>query len=677
MNAKDSITVLPGIGPKKAQLLGGMGIETVEDLYLLYPRTYEDRRDITPVSEMEHGKKCLVRARVRQIRRNGFGKNQNVYMTCEDDSGSFEAIFFHSPYIVSSVKTGSLYDFYGTCDTGYGKVRMMHPQFHPADDSKRGIIPVYPLTKGISGREMIKYQKIVSEAENCITDYLPEQVRERNNICGLEYAIKNIHFPESRQKLAEARYRIVFDELLTVQLGIAMMRAGRSISEKAVVFSEAADEGEYIDSMPYNLTNAQRRAVSDIIEDMESDSVMNRLLQGDVGSGKTAVAEIALFKAAKSGYQAVMMAPTEILARQHYEGIKESFDRFGINTVFLGGKLKESEKREVLAQLKDGSADVLIGTHAVISDSVEFKNLGLVITDEQHRFGVNQRALLGSKGEHPDRIVMTATPIPRTLAVVLYGDLDISVIDELPAGRKPVKTTALTTQQREQAYSFLEEELKKGRQGYVVTPIIEDNEQMDVLSVTAAFDMLSERFPGYTVRMLHGEMKSQEKDDIFREFREGNIDILVSTVVIEVGINVPNATVMIIENAERFGLAQLHQLRGRVGRGSHSSTCFIITGGGSETAAERAAIMEKSNDGFYIAEEDLKLRGPGDIFGTRQHGIPDMKMADMARHGDILRKAGKEAALLIGNYDYFMSSECDALRERISKTFGQDMTFNL
>ena len=404
---------------------------------------------------------------------------------------------------------------------------------------------------------------------------------------------------------------------------------------------------------------------------------MNRLVQGDVGSGKTAVAQIAMYKAVKSGYQAVLMAPTEILARQHFEDIRKSFEPFGIRCGFLGGRMKAAERKECIKEVQNGSVDVLIGTHAVISDDVVFSRLGLVITDEQHRFGVNQRALLGKKGEHPDRLVMTATPIPRTLAVVIYGDLDISIIDELPKGRKPVATEALDEKERDRAYDYLECELKNGRQGYVVTPLIEENEETSLKSVDEVYRELRDRFSGFEVEMLHGEMKPQLKDEIMERFRLGEIQVLVSTVVIEVGINVPNATVMVIENAERFGLAQLHQLRGRVGRGALRSRCFVITGGKSETARERADIMEKSNDGFYIAEQDLRLRGPGDLFGIRQHGLPDMKMADMARHVKVLKKAGDEARYLINNYEYFCSSECDMLRNKVSDMFGQDMTFNL
>lgn len=676
MKGKDSVTAVSGIGPKKAQLLLNLGIRTVEDLYLHYPRDYEDRREITPVCQMSEERKILVRARVRNVRSSGYGRNQNVYLICEDNTGSFEALFFHAGFIKNTVKTGMEYDFYGYADLKRSVPRMIHPEFAPANDENRGIIPIYPLTKGISNNEMRKWQKrLLDEAD--YEEYLPDKILERNNLCSLPYALSNVHFPEERQKLAESKYRIVFDELLTMQLGIMLMKSRYAGKTGGIMFSPSVDEGDYIDTMPYQLTRAQRKAVQEIIEDMESPAVMNRLLQGDVGSGKTAVAEIALFKAVKSGYQAVLMAPTEILAVQHFEGISKAFSAFGIKVSFLGGKMKAAERRDTLAGIEDGSVDVVIGTHAVISETVHFRKLGLVITDEQHRFGVNQRTLLGNKGEHPDRLVMTATPIPRTLAVVLYGDLDVSIIDELPAGRLPVKTKALDGKKRKDAYDIVREELEKGHQGYVVTPLIDENEDLDILSVNEVYAELKDKFSEYSVAMLHGEMKSSEKDEIMAEFYAGNIHLLVSTVVIEVGINVPNATVMVIENAERFGLAQLHQLRGRVGRGKAQAQCLLITEGKSEVARERAAIMEKSNDGFFIAEEDLKLRGPGEIFGTRQHGLPDLRMADLVRHVKVLKAAGEEAKRIANEDPFLESDEYAPLMEKITNIFGEDITFNL
>ena len=447
--------------------------------------------------------------------------------------------------------------------------------------------------------------------------------------------------------------------------------------KNGIALSEDVDVRPYIDSFKYKLTGAQLRCIDEIEKDLVSEKVMNRLIQGDVGSGKTAVAETAMYKAAKSGYQSVMMAPTEILARQHFDGISESFRKHGINTGFLSGSVKGAERKETLAKVKNGDIQVLVGTHAVIQEEVEFDNIGLVITDEQHRFGVNQRIKLKNKGKNPNILVMTATPIPRTLAVVMYGDLDVSVIDEMPPGRQKIITRNLKEDDRKKCYDFIEKQLAEGRQAYVVTPLIEKSDEIDAKSVVQIYEELRKRFKGYNTAMLHGAMKQAEKDEIMRRFYEGDIDILAATVVIEVGINVPNATVMVIENAERFGLAQLHQLRGRVGRGKYRSYCFLITGGASEQAEKRGRIMESSSDGFYIAEEDLKLRGPGEIFGTRQHGIPDLKITDMVKHIKVLNHAREEAKKILKKDPMLENEENSILRKRAEKFFGGDFSFNL
>ena len=463
---------------------------------------------------------------------------------------------------------------------------------------------------------------------------------------------------------------------MTLETGLMASRMNERYEGEGPMFDDDGSEREFIDSLPYPLTKAQERCVREITADLISSKPMNRLIQGDVGSGKTAVAQTAMFKAVRSGYQAVMMAPTEILARQHYEGISRDFDAFGIKTGFLSGSMKASEKRQVLEDLANGSVQVLIGTHAVIQPDVVFDNLGLVITDEQHRFGVSQRIKLKDKGDMPNVLVMTATPIPRTLAVVLYGDMDVSVIDEMPPGRIPIITRCLTGDgARDKCYDFVERQIRQGRQAYVVTPLIDESEAMDARSVTQVYDELAKRFS--RTEMIHGAMKQAEKDDIMARFSAGEIDVLVSTVVIEVGINVPNAAVMVIENAERFGLAQLHQLRGRVGRGQWQSYCFLIIEGSSEVAEKRGKIMEESSDGFYIAEEDLKLRGPGEIFGTRQHGLPDMRLADMVKHMTVLNAARDEAKALLEADPHLEKPENAPLKRRVEKLFGEDLTLNL
>lgn len=675
MNGNDSITVIRGIGPKKEEALGRMGINTVSDMYMFFPRDYQDRRNICRICDARNEQTVLVRATVTRVFSNRYGRKNMLRITADDGSAVMEVLFFNAAFLAKTIKPGMRYEFYGRIYIDRGRCKMLHPEMTKAGENMlRGIIPVYPLTKGISQNEMRKWQQyIVSETEE-IHDYLPETVKLRNNLCGLEYAVHNIHFPESRQKLLEAKYRLVFDEFFVMQTALMALRNRGITGSEGIAFSKAVDICEYIDTMPYELTKAQQRVIDEIISDMESGSVMNRLLQGDVGSGKTAVAEAALFKAVKSGYQGVLMAPTEILARQHYMGLQKSFEPFGITVDFLGGRIKASERKQVLKRLAEGKTDILIGTHAVIQPDVLFNNLGLVITDEQHRFGVNQRSLLTRKGERPDRLVMTATPIPRTLAAVIYGDLDVSVIDELPAGRRAIITKAVTGNGRNEVYDFVNTQLRSGRQCYVVTPLIEESEVLDARSAAEVFDEISQRFDEYSVELLHGEMKQSEKDAIMERFYSGQTDLLVSTVVIEVGINVPNATVMVIENSERFGLAQLHQLRGRVGRGSHQSYCYLINEGKSEIAAQRAEIMETSNDGFYIAEKDLELRGPGEIFGVRQHGIPELKIGDIGRHFKVMEIAGSEAKKLLADDPLLENSGNRELKEKIKSCFGESFT---
>ena len=484
LREKDSITKVKGVGPKKAELLAGMDIDTVEDMLWHLPRTYEDRRYVKPVAETADGEKCLLNVRVVSIRlfRKGRGKSF-CNITCEDKSGTFDALFFNAPYIASTVKRGMVYSVYGRMMIRDGKRSMSHPQMTPIENEIRGVIPVYPLTKGIKNNEMIRIERTILDDIDEIEEPLYEEIRERNNICDISYAFQNVHFPEDSKKTNEGRLRLVFDEFLTMELGIGLMKSMYGGETGGIAFSKSADHGEFIDSLAFDLTGAQKRAVDEIIDDMESPAIMNRLLQGDVGSGKTVVAETALYKAVKSGYQGVLMAPTEVLAKQHYESLKSDFKEFGINVAFLGGAVKKSERDSVLAGLADGTIDILTGTHAIIQPDVEFNNLGLVITDEQHRFGVNQRNLLTKKGTKPDRLVMTATPIPRTLTIIAFGDMETSKIDELPKGRKPIITRKFNGSERKDAYNILNEELKKGRQGYVVTPLIEESDAYDVRSV--------------------------------------------------------------------------------------------------------------------------------------------------------------------------------------------------
>ena len=679
MELKDSVTLLKGIGPKKAEALEKLNIRTLEDLMFFLPRDYEDRRHRASIAELKEEETAAVEAEVKLVVSDRYrrGRKQMLRLLVSDDTGSMEVVFFNAAYLAKTFKKGDRYVFFGKAAKNFGRLQMIHPDFDRAGDAGSGILPVYPLTKGITQKEMRSWQQKIRPLYGAAEDLLGEEQREANRLCDLEYALENVHFPDERQKMLEGRYRLIFDELLVLQTGLFAARENIKNGRNGIAFSAEVCTERYTETLPYELTGAQKRCIREIEADLESEKAMNRLVQGDVGSGKTAVAEAAMYKAVKSGYQAVLMAPTEILARQHFEGIKESFAAHGIETGFLSGSMKAAEKKAVLEEIKSGKIDVVIGTHAVIQPEVEFRKLGLVITDEQHRFGVRQRVKLKEKGENPNVLVMTATPIPRTLSVVLYGDLDVSVIDELPPGRQKIETRSIGADKRDKCYDFVEEQLAAGRQAYVVTPLIDDSETMDARSARQVADELKERFGGYRVAVIYGSMKQQEKDEIMEAFYLGNVDVLVATVVIEVGINVPNATVIVVENAERFGLAQLHQLRGRVGRGKHRSYCFLIFEGGSDVAERRGEIMEESSDGFFIAEEDLKLRGPGEIFGTRQHGLPDLNIADLSRHLKVLSHAGNEAKRILKNDPALEKEENSALKRRITRLFGQELSLDL
>lgn len=679
MDLRESVTSLKGVGPKKAEALKKLGISTMEDLVFFLPRSYEDRRNRVDISDAAEDQNSVVTGEVKLVVNDRYrgGRKQMLRLLVEDGTGSMEVVFFNAKYLQHSFRTGRKYTFFGKVTRNFGKMQMIHPEFSDADGMEDGILPVYPLTKGISQREMRTWQKSLKRAYSMAEDILSSEAVECNRLCSLSYALENVHFPQEKQKLLEAKYRLIFDELLILQTGLFMARQNVTDGRNGIAFSPEADTGRYIESLPYPLTGAQQRCVEEIERDLESSTAMNRLVQGDVGCGKTAVAEIAMYKAVKSGYQAVLMAPTEILAAQHFDGISRAFEAHGIRTAFLTGSLKAAQKREVLEQIATGEAQVIIGTHAVIQPDVEFSRLGLVITDEQHRFGVRQRVKLREKGENPNVLVMTATPIPRTLSVILYGDLDVSIIDELPPGRQQTVTRCLKSEKRGECYDFVEQQLKQGRQAYVVTPLIEESETLDAKSAEQVAAELKKRFRGYSVELIHGAMSQDEKDRIMESFSRGETDVLVATVVIEVGINVPNATVIVIENSERFGLAQLHQLRGRVGRGSHRSYCFLILDGGSEIAEKRGQIMEASSDGFFIAEEDLKLRGPGEIFGTRQHGLPDLAITDLSKHMKILEQAKEEAKAMLADDPALDAPEHSALRRRITKLFGEDLTLDL
>lgn len=677
----DNVTAISGVGPKKAELLKKMNIHTVEDLLYLFPRKYEDRRHAVTIIEAPFNQDVLLETRVvtKQISGNPYGKRRLLRVLAEDNTGSVELLFFNGKYLADYFKPGQALTLFGNITLNNGRRQMVHPEFHTTGDKDdvRGLFPVYPLTDGLYQGQMRSMQLAVRETAKKIKEWLPEYIVKENNLCSPAYAIENIHFPKAERPVLESRYRLIFEELLTLQSGLFYIKRGRESSGQGVSVGKGVSLKPFLEVLPFNLTEGQERTIKQIECDLESSRAMNRLIQGDVGSGKTAVAELAMYKTVRGGFQAAMMAPTELLAKQHAATLKKHFEPLGINVRLLSGNTKARERSEILEDLETGDVNILVGTHAVIRPDVRFANLGLVITDEQHRFGVNQRTLLAQKGENPNILVMTATPIPRTLAVILYGDLDISVIDTLPAGRKPVRTFLRYGDSRKKIYDFVENQIKEGRQAYVVAPLIEESEAIDCKSAGEIYEELCKSYPNLRIGLVHGAMKQQEKDFVMEAFASGGIDILVSTVVIEVGIDVGNATVMVIENCERFGLAQLHQLRGRVGRSGHQSYCILVCGSDSETAKKRNKIMCSTEDGFVIAEEDLKLRGPGEIFGTRQHGLPELNITDLVKNADMLEKVKNVARDLIDRDSELELPEHTELKKRVKKMFGEKIELRL
>ena len=681
MELKDSISKVKGVGPKKMELLRKLKIETVEDLLYFFPRRYEDRTRLYTIMEAPFDKEVLISGRVvsRKMPGSPYLKKAPMRVQIEDSTGTVELVFFNARYLTGFFLTGEEYTLYGKITLNKGKRQMAHPEFHRTGekDDVRGILPVYSLTEGISQNQMRTWQRAVKPCAAQVEEWLPNHVVMTRHLCSPAYAVEHIHFPEEARSVQESRYRLVFEELLVLQTGLFYIKKGRSSQSEGVVIPKEVSVQPFLDHLPFQLTDGQKKVWAEIEGDLAAHKPMNRLVQGDVGSGKTAVAELAIYKAAKSGFQAVMMAPTELLAKQHLASLRRDLEPLGLRVELLSGSTKAKDRRQLLEDLEAGKINVLVGTHAIIQPDVNFHKLGIVITDEQHRFGVNQRVLLTEKGQNPNVLVMTATPIPRTLAVILFGDLDISIIDTMPAGRKKIKTHLRYNDSRQKVYDFLAAQVAEGRQCYVVAPLIEESEVLDCRSAEELYEELSAKYPRLRFGLVHGGMKQDEKDGVMERFAAGDIDILVSTVVIEVGIDVANATVMVIENCERFGLAQLHQLRGRVGRNSLQSHCILICGKDSEIAAKRNEIMVNSSDGFTIAEEDLKLRGPGEIFGTRQHGLPELNIADLVKHVDVLERV-KEVALDILEEDpYLRDPENQVLRERVQKMFGENIQLQL
>lgn len=670
----ENIQFVKGIGPKKAEKMARLGIFTVKDALYYFPRQFEDRSRQKKIFQLEEGEKTGVRVKIDRINSVSRRKFSITEFYVSDDTGKAKLVFFNKAYLRNTFRVGDIVKVFGSVKKNLGPVTELHNceiEYDKLDKNTGIIVPVYSLTAGVGNKEVMgMIRNIFESSDISIDEYLPKWLVDKYNLCGVDFAIKNMHFPEKKENVKIAMYRLIFEELLFLQLGLFTVKGNNKVG-KGIRFQRHNDMDKIEEKLPFKLTRAQQKAYDEIIEDMTSDRIMNRLVQGDVGSGKTVVAQLALANCVLNGYQGAYMAPTEILAKQHMESFKDFFEGTGIRVEVLTGSSTKKEAREILEDLASGQVDILIGTHALIEDRVEFASLGLVITDEQHRFGVNQRGRLTSKSENPDVLVMTATPIPRTLALILYGDLDISIIDELPPGRKPIETLAIEKRKRESYYmSKVRSEIEKGRQVYVVCPLVEESETLDLKSASEVYDELRyDFFKDLRVGLLHGKMKASEKDQVMEAFKNHELDILVSTTVIEVGVNVPNASLMIIENAERFGLAQLHQLRGRVGRGSEKSYCTLIYGSKTEICRHRMAIMEETNDGFKISEKDLELRGPGDFFGTRQHGLPELRVANLFKHMKILRLVQKEAREIYAQDPALRDKDNEGIRLKIEEMF--------
>lgn len=672
---KKDIQFVKGIGPKKAYKLNKLGIFTLKDLLYYFPRQYEDRNNLKKIVELKNEDKATIKALIVGITTSNPRKGMTLTkVDVKDETGYAKLVFFNQPYISNTFKSGDTILVFGKVKKEFKNIEFSSCEIEHLSNSPKNtckIMPIYPLTFGVTNKEIISIIKsVLSNKELIIKEYLPKGIIDKYKLCSIDYAIRNIHSPSNKESFKIALYRIIFEEFLILQLGLFMFKNGVTEVE-GIKFEENEKLKDIISSLPFKLTKAQNRALNEIIEDMKSPKVMNRLVQGDVGSGKTVVALLALANCVLNGYQGALMAPTEILAEQHYISLTETLKEFGMNVELLVGSLTKKQKEKVLERVKNKEIDILIGTHALIEDKVEFDRLGLVITDEQHRFGVRQRGKLSDKGNNPDVLVMTATPIPRTLALILYGDLDISIIDELPPGRQPIDTIAVSKDKRDRAYNNLvRAEVEKGRQVYIVCPLVEESEAIEAkAAVELVEELKQEYFSDLKVGLLHGKMKASEKESIMKSFKNKELDILVSTTVIEVGVNVPNATLMIIENAERFGLAQLHQLRGRVGRGKHKSYCILIYASKSEVCRQRMSIMEETNDGFKISEKDLEIRGPGEFFGTRQHGLPELKIANIFKHMKILKIAQQEARYIIGEDLKLQKFENKLLKNEIIDKF--------
>lgn len=681
MNDKTPLRELKGVGEKTEKLFQKIGITTAEELLRYYPRTYDIYEEPVEIASAEEDKTVSIRATIATgIYINQIRNLQVLTTTVTDASGRLPVAWFNAPYLRGTLKKGSVFILRGKIIRKKGRPQMEHPEiFTPAayEEIIHSMQPVYGLTKGLSNKMITKLVHQILDTRPLHGEYLPEEIRECYQLADANYAIRTVHFPKNMQELLTARKRLVFDEFLLFVLAIQLLKEKTEEAPNTFPMKPVWTTEEIIEGLPYDLTGAQKNVWHEIERDLSGHKLMSRLVQGDVGSGKTVIAFLAMVLSAENGFQSALMVPTEVLANQHYEGFLRLMEEQNIascHPVLLTGSTTARQKREIYQKIADGEVNVIIGTHALIQEKVEYKNLGLVITDEQHRFGVRQREALTTRGNPPHVLVMSATPIPRTLAIILYGDLDISIIDELPAKRLPIKNCVVGTSYRPKAYSFIEKQVQMGRQAYVICPMVEESEGLEAENVTDYARKLQEILPGeIKVEILHGKMKPKEKNRIMEAFASGEIQVLVSTTVVEVGVNVPNATVMMVENAERFGLAQLHQLRGRVGRGEHQSYCIFIQGNNEENTSKRLKILNESNDGFYIAGEDLKLRGPGDLFGIRQSGLMEFKIGDIYNDAGILKNASEAAGEILAlDFDLILPQH-KALKEHLKEYMSEEL----